>query len=172
MIYWRLAMTRYNQFQKWMVITKLAIFDDFVCEKNQAPLIDYFIGGRHKNCSVRVRVIMRLRKMSNWTALISVYTSFHQQTNQNHFYIVKMVFRKRCMKELRISLIPFFTWTNHESSQLKISMRNSNLLSNIIVCVLFKQNFWLGRRSSCLWNCGVERWETGQWNRFQTKYWL
>ena len=31
---------------------KIVIFDDFVCEKNQKPLIDYFIGGRHKNCSV------------------------------------------------------------------------------------------------------------------------
>ena len=31
---------------------KLVIFDDFVCEKNQKPLIDYFIRGRHKNCSV------------------------------------------------------------------------------------------------------------------------
>ena len=31
---------------------KIAIFDDFVCEKNQKPLIDYFIQGRHKNCSV------------------------------------------------------------------------------------------------------------------------
>jgi len=31
---------------------KLVIFDDFVCEKNQAPLIDYFTRGRHKNCSV------------------------------------------------------------------------------------------------------------------------
>jgi len=31
---------------------KLVIFDGFVCEKNQAPLIDYFITGRHKNCSV------------------------------------------------------------------------------------------------------------------------
>ena len=28
------------------------IFDDFVCERNQKPLIQYFIGGRHKNCSV------------------------------------------------------------------------------------------------------------------------
>ena len=27
------------------------IFDDFVCEKNQKPLIDYFIRGWHKNCS-------------------------------------------------------------------------------------------------------------------------
>ena len=28
------------------------IFDDFICEKYQKPLIDYFIQGRHKNCSV------------------------------------------------------------------------------------------------------------------------
>ena len=31
---------------------KRVIFDDFVCEKNQKPIVDYFIGGRHKNCSV------------------------------------------------------------------------------------------------------------------------
>ena len=31
---------------------KPVILDDFVCEKNQKPLIDYFICGRHKNCSV------------------------------------------------------------------------------------------------------------------------
>jgi len=31
---------------------KVVIFDDFVCEKNQKPIIDYFIRGRHKNCSV------------------------------------------------------------------------------------------------------------------------
>ena len=31
---------------------KKVIFDDFVCEKNQKPLVDYFIGDRHKNCSV------------------------------------------------------------------------------------------------------------------------
>ena len=30
----------------------LIVFDDFICEKNQKPLIDYFIRGRHKNCSV------------------------------------------------------------------------------------------------------------------------
>ena len=28
------------------------IFDDFVCKNNQKPLVDYFIRGRHKNCSV------------------------------------------------------------------------------------------------------------------------
>ena len=31
---------------------KLVIFDDYVCERNQRKLIDYFIQGRHKNCSV------------------------------------------------------------------------------------------------------------------------
>ena len=31
---------------------KLVIFDDYVCDKNQRRLIDYFIQGRHKNCSV------------------------------------------------------------------------------------------------------------------------
>ena len=27
---------------------KIVIFDDFICDKNQKPLIDYFIQGRHK----------------------------------------------------------------------------------------------------------------------------
>ena len=31
---------------------KLVIFDDYVCDKNQKKLIDYFLQGRHKNCSV------------------------------------------------------------------------------------------------------------------------
>ena len=31
---------------------KLVIFDDYVCDKNQRQLIDYFIQGRHKNWSV------------------------------------------------------------------------------------------------------------------------
>ena len=31
---------------------KIVIFDDYVCDKNQKLLIEYFIRGRHKNCSV------------------------------------------------------------------------------------------------------------------------
>ena len=31
---------------------KMIIFDDYVCEKNQREIVDYFIQGRHKNCSV------------------------------------------------------------------------------------------------------------------------
>ena len=32
---------------------KLVMFDDYVCEKNQRQIVDYFIQGRHKNCSVK-----------------------------------------------------------------------------------------------------------------------
>ena len=31
---------------------KIIIFDDYVCEKNHRDIVDYFIQGRHKNCSV------------------------------------------------------------------------------------------------------------------------
>ena len=31
---------------------KSIIFDDYVCEKNQSEIVDYFIQGRHKNCSI------------------------------------------------------------------------------------------------------------------------
>ena len=31
---------------------KIVIFDDYVCEKNQRQIVDYFIQGRHKHCSV------------------------------------------------------------------------------------------------------------------------
>ena len=31
---------------------KLVIFDDYVCDRNQRQLTDYFIQGHHKNCSV------------------------------------------------------------------------------------------------------------------------
>ena len=34
-------------------LQRVVIFDNFVCDKNQKQLIDYFIQGRHKNCSVK-----------------------------------------------------------------------------------------------------------------------
>ena len=34
------------------ITKKIIIFNDYVCEKNQRQTVDYFIQGRHKNCSV------------------------------------------------------------------------------------------------------------------------
>jgi len=31
---------------------KIVVFDDLDCESNQNSIIDYFINGRHRNCSV------------------------------------------------------------------------------------------------------------------------
>ena len=31
---------------------KIVVFDDYVCDKNQRQIIDYFIQGRQKNCSM------------------------------------------------------------------------------------------------------------------------
>ena len=31
---------------------KVVIFDDYVCDRNQNDIVDYFIQGRHKNCCV------------------------------------------------------------------------------------------------------------------------
>ena len=31
---------------------KIVVFDDYMCDKNQKDLIDYFAQARHKNCSV------------------------------------------------------------------------------------------------------------------------
>ena len=44
---------------------KLIIFDDFVYEKNQKPLVDYFIRGRHKIIVLFIchNLITKLRKI-------------------------------------------------------------------------------------------------------------
>ena len=57
---------------------KMVIFDDFICEKNQKPLIDYFIRGRHKNCSVIYlsQSFYKTPKIFDSIALISVSMTF------------------------------------------------------------------------------------------------
>ena len=38
----------------------IVIFDDFVCEKNKKKLVDYFMQGRNKNCSVFFFILFRV----------------------------------------------------------------------------------------------------------------
>ena len=44
---------------------KLVIFDDFFCERNQRKLVDYFIQGRHKNCSISASRFTKLQRISD-----------------------------------------------------------------------------------------------------------
>jgi len=72
---------------------KLVIFDDFVCEKNQAPLVDYFIRGRHKNCSVIYKSEL-LKDIRLNCSHFCIY-EFPKVLTRNHFYAVKTTLIKK-----------------------------------------------------------------------------
>ena len=90
---------------------KVVIFDDYVCDKNQTKLIDYFNQGRHKNCSVIYlsqsffKTPIEIRKACNYYCLYKPLsmgdatrlsnelglikkTLYPQQKNHFHFYIL------------------------------------------------------------------------------------
>jgi len=81
---------------------KLVRFDDFVCEKNQAPLIDYFIRGRHKNYSV-IYLIQSYYKTPKDLRLNCSHFCIYEfpSTNENN------VDKKNCMKRLLMIHITF-----------------------------------------------------------------
>jgi len=60
---------------------KFAMIDDFVCEKNQAPLIDYFIIFKGEDTKIIVwyicaRVITERQRIFIWTVHIFVFIFF------------------------------------------------------------------------------------------------
>ena len=57
---------------------KLIIFHDFVCEKNQKPLVDYFIKGRQKNVVLFIfcNVITKHQKIYASIVHIFVFMNF------------------------------------------------------------------------------------------------
>ena len=72
---------------------KIIIFDDYVCEKNQNKIVDYFIQGRHKNCSVI------------YLSQCFYKTPKHIRTNCSHFSIYDFPSsgeRKRISSELGV----------------------------------------------------------------------
>ena len=63
---------------------KLVIFDDYVCDKNQRQIIDYFIQGRHKNCSV---IYMSQSFYKTPKDIVTVYTNFHHQGKPTEYQL-------------------------------------------------------------------------------------
>ena len=66
---------------------KLVIFDDYVCDKNQRHIIDYFIQGRHKNCSVIYLSQSNLQNSKRYPTelfpLLFIRISIIQRSKQN-----------------------------------------------------------------------------------------
>ena len=76
---------------------KIVIFDDMVCESNQNDIIDYFINGRHRNCSV-------------------IYLSQEKIT----VLLMNWELTESCLKGLPMLNILFYTTTNQKKPHSKI----------------------------------------------------
>ena len=82
---------------------KLVIFDDYVCDKNQRQLIDYFIQGRHKNCSV-IYLSQSFYKTSKDIRLhCSHYCllNFHHRGNQIGYHLSWELTKRHIKQQLK-----------------------------------------------------------------------
>ena len=79
---------------------KIVIFDDYVCERNQKPLIEYFIGGRHKNCSVISLIISLLKTSPDSIALIFVFLIAQVMQRQQECAVKSMYLRRNSIVRL------------------------------------------------------------------------
>ena len=95
---------------------KIAIFDDFVCDKNQKPIIDYFIQGRHKNCSV-IYLSQSYYKTPKDIRLNCSQFSIHKfpSANEKSLICAKTVFQKNHMRKRLKNHIPSYTSISHEN---------------------------------------------------------
>ena len=68
---------------------KLVIFDDYVCDKNQRQIIDYFIQGRHKNCSVIYlsQSFYKTPKDIDLIVLTTAYMNFHHPGKPTEYHL-------------------------------------------------------------------------------------
>ena len=106
---------------------KIVVFDDLVCEKNQNDIINYFIIGRHRNCSV-IYLTQTFYKLPK-----------NIQDNCSHFCLFIFLPRekKRIANELEVdpSLLQratgslSFTTTNRKNWRKRILTKQYNRLS-------------------------------------------
>ena len=70
---------------KWKIETKkVVIFDDYVCEKNQNNMINYFIQGRHKKCCVIYLAQSYYKTPKDIRKTCSHYIIFESPTKQEN----------------------------------------------------------------------------------------
>jgi len=122
---------------------KLAIFDDFVCEKNQAPLIDYFIRGRHKNCSV-IYLSQSYCKTPKDIRLNSSHFCIYEFPSANEKSLLcreNNVDKKNCMKKLLMIHTASCILINQENLPLRISTKNYKILMYLYYICLIQTEY-------------------------------
>ena len=122
---------------------KLLIFHDFVCEKNQVLLINYFIRGRHKNCSV-IYLSQSYYKTPKDIRLNCSNFCIYEFPSANEKSLLcreNNVDKKNCMKKLLMIRIVYCILTNHENFPLKILMRNYKILMYLYYICLIQTEY-------------------------------
>ena len=108
---------------------KLVIFDDFVCEKNQKPLVDYFIRGRHKNCSVISLSQSYYKTPKDIRLNCSHFCIYDFPSNNERSLICRENNIPNSMKKRQKNLIHSCILTNRVNSQQRVSMKKYNLIN-------------------------------------------
>ena len=98
---------------------KIVIFDDMVCESNQRDIIEYFINGRHRNCSViyLLKAISRSPKTSEIIVATFVFSAFFPEK----ITVLPMNWEstESCLKEPQMRNILFYTTTGRKNHTQK-----------------------------------------------------
>ena len=118
----------------------MVIFDDYVCEKNQNDMINYFIQGRHKNCCVIYLSQSYYKTPKDIRIRCSHYIIFESRTNgRMKQYVMSMgQIRKHIRGILQMSMI-FYTLINRERLPKEILMSDYNISDCSIILLKEKQ---------------------------------
>ena len=105
---------------------KLVLFDDYICEKNQKDIIDYFIRGRHENYSMMYQSQSYYKTPNNLTFARIFVCFISHATMKNHSYAVKITYQNNSMQKPLKSHFHSFILINQENSSRKMLMNQCN----------------------------------------------
>ena len=111
---------------------KLVIFDDYICEKNQRRIVDYFIQGRHKNCSVIYLSQSFYKTPRDIRLSCSLYCIFDFPSSRE---------RNMISSELGVDKEKFKTATKKSISFCMLTNQRKNLKEMLLEnykCIIFK----------------------------------
>lgn len=99
---------------------KVVVFDDLVCESNQNKIINYFINGRHKNCSViyLTQTFYKVPKNTRDNCSHFCISSERKQANRGRAWGGSPTAGHRSRQKI---LTPSFTMKNHRNCEKKFN---------------------------------------------------